>query len=163
MRHIVRSPHPVLSTPAAEVDPAAVRELAADLLALMRDQPGCVGIAAPQVGEPVRLFVLDVSGHPKAHSCTGPVVLANPVLVSASGRDVGREGCLSVPDLTGDVPRATNVLVTGVDPRTLEPVNVVADAFEARALQHELDHLAGLLFLDRVSSPDGIHPRRVYR
>jgi peptide deformylase len=79
------------------------------------------------------------------------MVLVNPVVVSASGKELGREGCLSLPDLTANVRRAKRVVVeaVGVD---WEPVRVEAAGFEARALQHEIDHLDGLLFLDRVAS-----------
>lgn len=160
---VVRSPHPLLAEPAKEVDPAAVAGLALQMVELMRQLPACVGIAAPQVGVPARLFVLDVTGHRKARSCAGLVVLANPEVVSATGAELGREGCLSVPDLTGDVPRARQVVVRGIDPRDGTERSYPADAFEARAFQHELDHLDGLLFLDRVRSPAGLHARRRYR
>lgn len=95
-------------------------------------------------------------------SCAGLVVLCNPELVHRSGREVRREGCLSVPDLTGDVARATNVVVRGWVPGTGEERLVVADAFEARAFQHELDHLDGLLFLDRVEGAHALFTRKRY-
>jgi peptide deformylase len=142
-------------------DPAVV-ELAGAMVALMRTSPGCVGIAAPQVGTAVALFVLDVTGARRVESCAGLVVLCSPVLMAAEGREVRREGCLSVPDLTGDVPRATRVVVQGLVPGTGEEREVVADAFEARALQHELDHLQGLLFLDRVAGAHALFSRKRY-
>ena len=83
-------------------------------------------------------------------------------MVAGSQWQAGREGCLSVPDLTGDVRRAGAVVVAGQVPGTGEPVEIRADAFEARALQHEIDHCAGLLFLDRVAGAHAIHPRKVY-
>jgi peptide deformylase len=132
------------------------------MVALMRASPGCVGIAAPQVGYAVALFVLDVRGARRVESCAGLVVLCSPLLVSAEGRDVRREGCLSVPDLTGDVARATSVVVAGLVPGTGEERVVEANAFEARALQHELDHLKGLLFLDRVAGVHALFPRKRY-
>src|SRR5512144_2575889 len=112
---VVQAPAPVLSTPTAEVDPLApdVVALAEDLVALMRVSPGCVGIAANQAGVPARLFVADVAGHKKARSYAGLIVLASPRLLERSGREAAREGCLSVPDLTGDVPRASSVVVAG--------------------------------------------------
>ncbi|MHB8451866.1 MAG: peptide deformylase, partial [Mycobacteriales bacterium] len=155
----------VLSTPAVPVDPARLAEaaaLAAAMVELMRAAPSCVGVAAPQVGRGVRLFVLDVTGHRLARSCHGLVQLANPTVVSKSGAEVAREGCLSVPDLTGDVSRATQVVVAGLDLLTGGVRVVDADAFEARALQHELDHLDGLVFLDRVTHASGIHRRKRY-
>jgi peptide deformylase len=160
----VHAPATVLSRPCADVDAAdpAVVGLARDLVATMRASPGCVGLAANQVGVGARLFVLDVSAHPKTRSCAGLVVLANPRLVAASQRKKGREGCLSVPDLTGDVARARKVTVEGIVPGTGETRVIEADAFEAIALQHELDHLDGLLFLDRVAGAHALFSRKTY-
>ena len=153
----------MLSRPAAEVDPAdeAVRALCADLVATMRASPGCVGLAAPQLGVGVRAFCIDVTGHRKARTCHGLVVLVNPRLVHAEDRVVAREGCLSVPDLTGDVARPQWVEVVGWVPGG-ERRTVQADAFEARALCHELDHLDGRLFLDRVAGAHAVFARRRY-
>jgi peptide deformylase len=164
VRPVVRAPAAGLGRPAAEVDPRSpeVVALAADLLATQRSSPGCVGLAAPQVGEAVRVFSLDVTGHPKARTCHGALVLVNPVVESATRWERGREGCLSVPDLTGDVKRATRLVVVGASPGTGEPVRLETDAFEARAVQHEVDHLDGLLFLDRVAGAHALHARRVY-
>lgn len=160
-----RAPDPVLATVTAPADPTdpAVVALADAMVALMRASPGCVGIAAPQVGHPVSLFVLDVTGARRVRSCAGLVVLCRPVLERAEGRELRREGCLSVPDLTGDVVRATEVVVRGLVPGTGEERVVEADAFEARALQHEVDHLQGLLFLDRVAGAHALFPRKRYR
>jgi peptide deformylase len=154
----------VLSAICAAAEPGSpdVVDLAEAMVALMRASPGCVGIAAPQVGHPISLFVLDVTGARRVESCAGLVVLCSPVLVAAEGREVRREGCLSVPDLTGDVARATSVVVLGLVPGTGEERVVEANAFEARALQHELDHLQGLLFLDRVAGAHALFPRKRY-
>jgi peptide deformylase len=159
-----RAPDPVLSEVCAAADPfdPAVVELADAMVALMRASPGCVGIAAPQVGQPVALFVLDVTGARRVESCAGLVVLCSPVLVSSHGKEVRREGCLSVPDLTGDVVRATSVVVVGHVPGSGEERVITADAFEARAFQHELDHLKGLLFLDRIAGAHALFPRKRY-
>ncbi len=161
----MHAPAPVLSSAAAPVDPADpdVVHLAERMVELMRASPACVGVAAPQVGQGVRLFVLDVGGARKVASYAGLVVLCNPELVEAEGREVRREGCLSVPDLTGDVARATRVVVRGRVPGSGERREVRADAFEARALQHEMDHLDGLLFLDRVAGPHAVFARTRYR
>ena len=158
------APDPVLSSPCPPADPRdpALVALADAMVALMRASPGCVGIAAPQVGHAVPLFVLDVTGARRVQSCSGLVVLCSPVLVASSGKEVRREGCLSVPDLTGDVARATSVTVRGLVPGTGEERVVAADAFEARAFQHELDHLHGLLFLDRVAGAHALFPRKRY-
>jgi peptide deformylase len=146
------------------VDPRApeVVALAADLLATQTASPGCVGLAAAQVGVGWRVFSLDVTGHPKTRTCHGPVVVVNPVVESATRWERGREGCLSVPDLTGDVKRATRLVVRGAAPGTGDEVRLETDAFEARAVQHEVDHLDGLLFLDRVGGAHALHARRVY-
>jgi peptide deformylase len=161
---VVSAPAEVLASPAAEVDPCDddVALLAADLVATMRVSPGCVGLAAPQVGAGRRVFVLDVTGHPRTRTCHGLVVLANPRLVFASDRTKAREGCMSVPDLTGDVKRARAVAVTGRVPGTGEDRTYETDAFEARAFQHEIDHLDGLLFLDRVAGAHAVYARKVY-
>src|SRR5450631_4285351 len=163
-RTVVRAPDRVLSTPGRDVDPtaAATIELVADLLATQLVSPGCVGLAAQQVGVAARVFSVDVSGHAKTRTCHGLFVLCNAVVVSATRKEGGREGCMSVPDFTGDVARGRRLVVSGQLPVTGELVEVVTDGFEAVALQHEIDHTNGLLFLDRVSGPRGIHPRRSY-
>lgn len=164
IRPVVAAPHPVLSAPCSDVDPAApdVVQLAADLLATMAVSPGCVGLAANQVGVPWRVFSLDVSTHPRTRTCHGRFVLVNPRVEQASRNEKAREGCMSVPDFTGDVKRATRLTVVGVLPGTGREVTITTDAFEARALQHEIDHLDGFLFLDRVASAAAVHRRKVY-
>jgi peptide deformylase len=155
--HRVKQP----SAPVAAIDGVA-RALAVDLVDTMRASPACVGLAAPQIGVLLRAFVIDVTGHKKARSCHGEVVLFNPEVLVAHDPVVAREGCMSVPELTGDVARATTVVMRGLTPEGTERV-VHADAFEARALLHELDHLDGFLFLDRVVSADAVFHRKVYR
>ena len=153
VRSVVRLPEPVLkrvADPVAEIGPEE-RALAADLLDTMGASPSCVGVAAPQIGVSIRAFCVDVSGHKKADSCHGAFVLFNPVLVLGRHLELAREGCLSVPDLTGNVARATEVVMRGLTPEGTIRV-IEANAFEARALLHELDHLDGLLFIDRVGS-----------
>jgi peptide deformylase len=126
-------------------------QLAEDLVETMRAHPGCVGLAANQVGELLRVIVVDVSDHPRAESSSGLLRLIDPTIAAADGSEIRREGCLSVPELTANVRRATRVIVEGATPEG-EPVRVESEGFEARCLQHELDHLDGLLFLDRVES-----------
>lgn len=164
VRDVVRAPAPVLSAAGGAVDPTAAEtvQLAADLVATMRVSPGCVGLAAPQVGLGLRVFCVDVSAHPKTRTSHGTFVLCNAGVVEASRNERAREGCMSVPDLTGDVKRAARVVVRGQLPGTGEEVTVTTDAFEARALQHEIDHCAGLLFLDRVAGAHAIHARKTY-
>lgn len=142
---------PVLKRPARPVG-GFDTALAADLYDTMAVAPGCVGLAAPQIGVSVRAFSLDVSSHPRGRKHNhGRLVLFDPELVHAEGSEVAREGCLSVPDWTADVRRAKRVVVRGVDEHGEERV-LAARGFEARALQHELDHLDGILILDRVAS-----------
>jgi peptide deformylase len=161
---VVTAPAAVLGGAGAEVDPADpdVVQLAADLVATMRVSPGCVGLAAPQVGVGAQVFVVDVTQHPKTAISHGTFVLCNARVVEASRWRPGREGCMSVPDLTGDVKRAGRLVVEGALPGTGEQVRVTTDAFEARALQHEIDHCAGKLFLDRVAGAHAIYQRKVY-
>ena len=164
VRDVVVLPAPVLGRPAdpvGEVDDAA-RRVAQDLLDTMRASSHSVGIAAPQIGVSLRIFCMDVTGHRKARSCHGEVVLFDPEVVVAEEPVLAREGCLSIPHYTGDVARASRLVVRGLTPeggeRTLE-----VDAFEARAVLHEVDHLDGLLFLDRVASHEAVFRRKVYR
>ncbi len=164
VREVVHAPDPVLAEPGPALDPTDpdVGQLCADLVATMRVSPGCVGLAAPQIGVPGQAFCVDVSSHPKARTAHGLIVLVNAEIATASRYEKGREGCMSVPDLTGDVKRATRLAVTGRLPLTGQPVTLTTDAFEARALQHEIDHCVGLLFLDRVIGAHAIFSRKVY-
>jgi peptide deformylase len=159
---VVTAPHHLLMTPAASVDPsdAVVSSVVRHLLEVMRSTPGCRGLTAPQLGVGWRLMCLDVSGHPSTRSCSGELVIANPEVVEAADWDVAREGCLSVPGLAAEVARATRITVQGVRPGTGEPMTLHADAFEARCVQHQIDHLDGLLFLDRVAGTRAMHAVR---
>ncbi|MFT5221735.1 MAG: peptide deformylase [Glaciecola sp.] len=128
------------------------RALAQDLVDTMYGAPGCVGLAAPQIGVPLRAFALDVSVMRKPPPGNhGLVVLFDPELMSSNGSELKREGCMSVPEFTCDVRRATQVVLRGRTPEGQLRV-IEAEGFEARAIQHELDHLDGLLILDRVAS-----------
>jgi peptide deformylase len=154
VRGILRLPDPALKRVAAEIAPdewERAEQVGADLVETMHSFPRCCGLAAPQIGEPVRVIAVDVSLHPKGDPDAQEIVLVNPRIVSRSGSEVAREGCLSVPEFTADVRRAADVVVEGLTP-VGEPQTIEASGFEARALQHEIDHLDGLLFLDRVES-----------
>lgn len=155
VRPVRTHPDPILSTVATEIDPCepAMVALGRVLVATMRASPACVGIAAPQIGESVRIICVDVTGHRKARSCAGELLLANPRVVARSGNVVMREGCLSVPHLTGDVARAAEVTVEGFSLGSGRTLRVSADAMEARCLLHEIDHLDGTLFVERVLDP----------
>lgn len=153
VRPVVSYPARVLKGMAGPVGTIGETErvLAADLIDTMHDAPGCIGLAAPQVGVPLRAFVLDVSLMKKPHPNHGLVVLFDPELLLAEGSEVRREGCASVPEYTCDIRRATNIVVRGTTPEGEARV-IEAEGFEARAFQHELDHLDGTLILDRVAS-----------
>jgi peptide deformylase len=162
VRPVLRIPNPILKEVAAESHASVDSDLVADLVDTMRASPACVGLAAPQLGVGRRAFVVDVTGHPKATTCHGLVVMFEPVVVSGSGRELGREGCMSVPDLTANVARAVEFVVHGQGADGNEVV-IATEGFEARAVQHEIDHLNGLLILDRVASlTTDVFRRRVY-
>jgi peptide deformylase len=152
---VLSHPDPLLATPAKVVDPLhpAIVAMGELLVATMRASPACIGLAATQIGERAHVFCIDVAGHAKARSCAGLLVLANARVVAVSKGVVMREGCMSVPDLTGNVLRAAEVTVEGVEPGTGRIVRIDSDAIEARCLQHEIDHLEGFLFVDRVRDP----------
>jgi peptide deformylase len=153
-REVLRYPHPVLKAvarPLADEERATAERVGRDLVDTMRSFPRCVGIAAPQIDELVRMVVVDVTDHPKATACHGELVLVNPRVVASSGAEVAREGCLSIPDLTANVRRATEVTIEALDVSG-ERREIETEGFEARCLLHELDHLDGVLFLDRVDS-----------
>lgn len=164
VRTVLRYPHPILKRPAApctEID-ERMKCIAADLLDTMRAHPRCVGLAAPQIGAGVRIVVVDVTGHPKASTVQGLLILFNPMIVASEGYEVGREGCLSLPEVTVDVVRASRIQVKadGSDGQSLA---LESQGFEARAIQHEIDHLDGILILDRAASPAEIFARRPKR
>ena len=132
-----------------------LRELANDMFETMLDAPG-VGLAAPQVGVLRRLIWVHVPEN--IHDEGGPelsIALVNPDIVRAHGRVLGYEGCLSIPGWTGEVPRAEVVTVKGIGLDN-KPIRVKARGWGARVLQHEIDHLDGILFLDRVEDKSTI-------
>lgn len=156
-RPVLLYPDPILKEVAAPVQVEDVERIAAMLIETVGTYERCVGIAAPQIGELVRVAIVDVSTHPKAETSNGLLVLANPQVVASEGSDVAREGCLSLPDVTANVRRATRIEVEYLGGR------VECEGFEARAVLHEIDHLDGILFLDRVGSlVDDVFRRRSY-
>jgi peptide deformylase len=162
IRKIFTLPDPILkeiSKPVAAISPA-VRNLAMDMIETMCRQKNCVGISAPQVGELLRIVIVDVSRHPKYNPSHGLVVLINPLITDFSDEKcIGREGCLSVPSLTGNVSRSTSITVQGLS-LDEKSITFKAVGFEAIVFQHEIDHLDGLLFIDRVSSLNDVFRRR---
>jgi peptide deformylase len=152
LREVLQFPDPRLKRVSEPVEKITdeIRALAQDMLEVMYDEPG-IGLAAPQVGEAVRLIVLDTEWKDEeAGGLRRPLVLVNPEIVERDGSVIWNEACLSVPDFSAEVERAALVRVRGLD---LEGRPVVEEASELRAVcfQHEIDHLDGLLFIDRIS------------
>lgn len=145
---IVKYPEPVLSTPTEEVDvfDDGLRSLAADMIDTMYAAPG-IGLAAPQVGRSERLCVIDLSVGEHEEDL---LVLVNPRLVETEGEVKEEEGCLSFPDVTIAVPRPQRVVVEAQD-LDGAMIRVEGDELLARCLHHEIDHLDGVLFIQRVS------------
>lgn len=115
--------------------------------------PGGVGIAATQVGVMQRIVIVDVSTYPRLKNAKhhGHLILINPEILDWQGMKKGREGCMSVPDFTGNVIRAENIVLSALDENGNQH-EYEMEGFEARAVQHEIDHLDGMLFLDRLVS-----------
>lgn len=163
---------PVLRQKCSPVDSVTddVRQLAADMIETMHDAEG-VGLAAPQVGVSLQLAVIDVSiedqsvtrieldGKPATLADVSPLVFLNPSLEFDSQRELRPEGCLSIPDVRAPVSRPATVTMryTDLDGR---PHTLVADGLLSRAIQHETDHLNGILFLDRLSTAAKMSARR---
>lgn len=150
-------PDPVLREAAASVTDfdESVRKLVSDMTETMRDAPG-VGLAAPQVGVQRRVLVYSVGVEEPVHA------LVNPEITERWGEQVGEEGCLSIPGLTYPVTRAERVTVRAQDERG-EPVSLDVEEFEARVIQHEVDHLDGVLFLDRLDPDERREALRILR
>ncbi len=136
-----------VSEPITEVT-EEIRTLAADMLDVMYDEPG-IGLAAPQVGEPIRLIVVDTEWT-EEDAERNPLVLVNPELSEEQGKITWTEGCLSVPDFQADVERAEKVVLRATDLDGNEVV-IEAEGLQAVCFQHEIDHLDGRLFIDRIS------------
>ena len=149
-RQILTYPEPFLATkalPVRSVD-GRIRELVRDMFDSMYESKG-IGLAAPQVGVGKRVIVLDIS---PVEEEIKPLALVNPEIVGKQGQVEGMEGCLSVPGVEGTVCRYESVTVRGKDENG-DPVTIEANGLLSRVLQHEIDHLDGILFIDRLSSP----------
>ncbi|HZF10071.1 MAG TPA: peptide deformylase [Thermoanaerobaculia bacterium] len=154
-RSIVRLGHPALRTPAQPVPPGQlalpeIQALIDDMIETMRAASG-VGLAAPQLGVGLQVFVYEVAARGKKRDASIPLhAVINPMLTPQGGERVyDWEGCLSIPDLRGLVPRHPAVRVRGID-REGRPLDFLAKGFEARVVQHEFDHLNAVVFLDRM-------------
>ncbi len=153
IRLIVKDPDPVLREVAMEVTKfnSNLQKLLKDMAETMYDAEG-VGLAAPQIGISKRVIVVDVGDE------NGLVQMVNPVIVEQNGEQLGPEGCLSIPNLNGEVRRAENIVVQGQDANG-QPFTVKASGYFARAFQHEIDHLNGILFTDVAESVYDISER----
>lgn len=152
-------PDPLLRQRAkqAEVGDPALRRFVKDLTETLYAQPAGIGIAAPQVGKGERVIVVDVS--PKDPS-KGREVMLNPEILAQEGEVWSREGCMSLPDYTGNVKRSARLLVEWRDPEGRRHKRWTG-GIEAICLQHEIDHLNGILFIDRIASlKTDVFPRR---
>ncbi|MEO1751305.1 peptide deformylase [Thiofaba sp. EF100] len=153
VRDIVLYPDERLKTPCEPVETfdAELRDFVEDLLDTCAVGPGAVGIAAPQVGLLKRVCIVDATRARRPVPNHGRLVLVNPEITAWDGFAVGREGCLSVPDYTGNVIRAEKIRLAAFDLEG-KPCEFEMEGYEARIAQHELDHLDGVLFLDRLVS-----------
>ena len=144
---VITSENPILRQKAKKVhrfDPS-MQKLVEDMFETMHVSHG-VGLAAPQIALSIRLFVAEFEDH--------KVAMFNPEIIKAEGEELGTEGCLSIPGYVGDnIRRATSIVVKGQDVRG-KPMRVRAEGWFARVLQHEIDHLDGILFLDRLDRPE---------
>lgn len=163
IRPVLLVPDARLKQPCASIErfDDALRQIVADLEDTIRAHAGCVGAAACQIGEMRRVAIVDTRGHKKhGASSQGRIVLINPVIISKNGERMGREGCLSLPDFTANVRRAESIEVRFQDENGDTQI-VSSRDFEAVAIQHEVDHLDGILFLDRVANLNtDVFPRK---
>jgi peptide deformylase len=164
---ILKFPDPVLKEKSSPVEcvTSEVSAVIEDLLDTMRSSPGGVGISAPQVGVLKRIVAVDVSASKRGGQLEnhGLLVLINPEILAKGGRQIVREGCMSIPDYTANIERAQWVLVDALD-RSGKQVILEAVGLEAVAIQHEVDHLDGILFMDRVASiKTDLFRRKKYR
>ena len=153
VRDVIKYPDPRLKAVSKSVTSfdEFIEEAIADLLDTLDAYSHCVGIAAPQIGTLLRIIVVDASRNVRCKNVHGKLVLINPEIYDHNGLLQFREGCLSIPDFTGNVNRAKEVTVNYYDTSFRRQFIVVKD-FEAVVIQHEIDHLNGILFLDRIIS-----------
>ncbi len=150
LREVLQFPDPRLkevSKPITRIDDE-IRELARDMIDVMYDEPG-IGLAAPQVGAAIRLFVIDTEWSDEEVG-KNPMVVVNPEISDREGSITWEEGCLSVPDYTANVERNAKIRLRGTD-LDGHPIDEIAEGLRAVCIQHEVDHLDGILFIDRIS------------
>lgn len=159
-RDIVLYPSPILRARATEVDPSAsdVQTVVRDLQATLDDHVG-VGIAAPQIGESLRIIAVDATRARKPIPNHGPLVLLNPEIVSRESEITFREGCMSIPDFVARIRRSERIVISALTPDG-DPITIQSEGFEAVIFQHEIDHLDGILFIDRIAHARDLKPRK---
>ncbi len=157
IREILTSEQPVLRQKAKKVKrvDASTQKLVDDMLETMRAANG-LGLAAPQIGIGLRVLTIEMPEDDEEPQSGKQVLLINPEIVKAEGEQFGEEGCLSIPGYVGLVRRAMKVTVKGLDRKGKE-VRVKGEKLLARALQHEIDHLDGVLFTDRLEKPEDLY------
>jgi peptide deformylase len=151
VRTIVYHPDPILRRKARKVTEFGpeLQKLIDDMVETMREAPG-VGLAAPQVDVPLRLIVVEYSEDEEEETPPKLYVLINPEIMRLSDEtEVGTEGCLSIPGFVGDVERPVGAVIKGLN-RYGKPIRIKAEGWLARVFQHEIDHLEGVLFIDRA-------------
>jgi len=152
-----------ISQPVEDFGDPELQRFIDDLEETRQDGPAAVGIAAPQVNVFKRVVIVDCSTTRKPVPNHGHMILVNPEITQWDGFEMGREGCLSVPEYTGNVVRAVSIQLKASD-RHGGPVEYDMEGYEARAVQHEIDHLDGMLFIDRVvSRRTDLFQRKVYQ
>jgi peptide deformylase len=152
LREIITDGHPTLRKVAKRVDPAEIadpifQQLIDDMFETMYAAPG-IGLAAPQVNISKRLFTVDLQDDDDTH---GPLVVINPKFSATEGEIEATEGCLSVPGMVGEITRFEKLVCTGLD-RHGKKITLPAEGWFARCLQHEMDHLDGILYIDRAQN-----------
>jgi peptide deformylase len=146
---ICKYPDPVLqikAEPIEDIEPS-LQKLIEDMIETMYQAPG-IGLAATQVGKPIRIIVFDITPREEGRN---PSFLINPDIIEAEGEQILEEGCLSVPEYFSEVKRKAKVKVRGLDAKG-NPVEICGEGILATVLQHEIDHLDGILFIDRISA-----------
>lgn len=158
---VLTYPHPSLKQKitGSKMEVIPLKSVLTDLFDTMSQYEGCVGLAAPQIGHAQRCLVVDVSRSSRAGENHGLLKLIHPVILESSQWKISREGCLSFPNLLANVKRAQKIKFSAYN-ENLESFELVSVGFEAVAIQHELDHLDGILFLDRIRSSQDLFERR---
>ena len=151
---VLEYPDPILKQVSKEVKnfDSSLEMFLKDFMETLNSHNYCVGLAAPQVGNLQRIIGIDISRARKPHPNNGLLILINPQILEASNFKIVREGCLSIPDFTANVKRAMKIKIQFQNLKG-ETKKLETSDFEAHAIQHEMDHLDGILFLDRITSP----------